>query len=211
MYSRYPPQNRMPTLAPHGIDRLWYPTSTNVANMHDELLQEEESYNQSLREVRQSSTHYIPIGASKPFVDLDEFDDEDDQEEDEDEDEEGGMDDEEDYRHHHHHGVQEQIQDQELGQEDDGEDDDMMGRDLDADIEDADYDDQQVTEVYSPNTAALLYGGYRPQAHHPQEAIDDVEDEEDLDIDVVEASPQPSRYDDDEDIGENNGNEESLP
>ncbi|KAF9206794.1 AMME syndrome candidate protein 1 protein [Podila verticillata] len=153
MYSRYPPQSRVPTLVPQGIDRLWYPTQMGVADMHDELAQEEESYNNSLSEVRHSSSHYIPVGASKPYVDLNEEEDEEEEEDDDDDD------------------------DDDDGPDVDGEDDDnnnnnsnnnnnnddlgMDAPDLDADIEDADNYPAHDPQIYSP-TDDMLYGGYEP-------------------------------------------------
>ncbi|KAF9561370.1 hypothetical protein EC968_005777 [Mortierella alpina] len=86
MSSRYPPQSRMPTLVPQRTETLWYPRQMGVEHMHDELLLEEAAYENSLREVRVSSSHYIPIGLSKPFLN-DDDDEEDDEEEDEDDEE----------------------------------------------------------------------------------------------------------------------------
>ncbi|KAF9287428.1 hypothetical protein BGZ68_001863 [Mortierella alpina] len=83
MSSRYPPQSRMPTLVPQRTETLWYPRQMGVEHMHDELLLEEAAYENSLREVRVSSSHYIPIGLSKPFLN-DDDDEEDDEVEDED-------------------------------------------------------------------------------------------------------------------------------
>ncbi|KAF9983199.1 hypothetical protein BGZ75_005332 [Mortierella antarctica] len=89
MSSRYPPQSRMTTLVPQRTETLWYPRQMGVEQMHDELLLEEAAYENSLREVRVSSSHYIPIGLSKPFLN---DDDEEDEDEDDDEDDDEALD-----------------------------------------------------------------------------------------------------------------------
>ncbi|KAG0084725.1 hypothetical protein BGZ93_001025 [Podila epicladia] len=137
MYSRYPPQSRVPTLVPQGIDRLWYPSQTGIGHMHDELLRDEETYSNS---------------------DLDDEDDEEEEEDDDDDDDDDGLD----------------I---------DGPDDDTINinninnnndlgmdvQDLDADIEDLDYNDQHETQIYSP-TDDLLYNSYEPAMYtHPDQ------------------------------------------
>ncbi|KAG0039662.1 hypothetical protein BGZ82_007248 [Podila clonocystis] len=161
MYSRYPPQSRVPTLVPQGIDRLWYPSQTGIGNMHDELLREEETYSNSLREVRNSSVQYIPVGMSKPFVDLDDEDDEEEEEDDDDDDDDDGPDID---------GPDDDlinINNNDINNIDDNNDLGMDVQDLDADIEDLDYNDQHETQVYSP-TDDLLYNSYETAMYaHP--------------------------------------------
>ncbi|KAG0363604.1 hypothetical protein BG005_009955 [Podila minutissima] len=156
MYSRYPPQSRVPTLVPQGIDRLWYPSQTGVGNMHDELLRDEETYSNSLRDVRISSSQYIPVGMSKPFVDLDDEDDEEEEEDDDDDDDDDGPD--IDGPDDDINNINSNINNNDLG---------MDVQDLDADIEDLDYNDQHETQIYSP-TDDLLYNSYEPAMYtHP--------------------------------------------
>ncbi|KAG0200212.1 hypothetical protein BGX28_006662 [Mortierella sp. GBA30] len=86
----------MPTLVPQRTETLWYPRQLGLEHMHDELLQEEEAYENSLREVSMSSSNFIPVGLSKPFLNEDEDEEEDDEEEDEDDEPDRGRDMDED-------------------------------------------------------------------------------------------------------------------
>ncbi|KAG0032742.1 hypothetical protein BGZ81_010141 [Podila clonocystis] len=140
MYSRYPPQSRVPTLVPQGIDRLWYPSQTGIGNMHDDLLREEETYSNS---------------------DLDDEDDEEEEEDDDDDDDDDGPDID---------GPDDDlitINNNDINNIDNNNDLGMDVQDLDADIEDLDYNDQHETQVYSP-TDDLLYNSYETAMYtHP--------------------------------------------
>ncbi|KAK3826527.1 MAG: hypothetical protein JOS17DRAFT_750402 [Linnemannia elongata] len=112
MAPRFPPQSRMPTLLPQKTDVLWYPRERDVEHMHDELSHEEKEFTAKLKRIKFSGTHLIPVGLSKPFIDMDEEGEDEDEEDDEEEDDE----------------------DAEGEVEGEGEDELDMGRDLDEDI-----------------------------------------------------------------------------
>ncbi|KAF9140130.1 hypothetical protein BGX30_006995 [Mortierella sp. GBA39] len=122
MAPRFPPQSRMPTLLPQKTEVLWYPRERDVEHMHDELSHEEKEFTAKLKKIRFSGTHLIPVGLSKPFIDMDEEGEDEDEEDDEEED------------------------DEDAEVEGEGEDDLDMGRDLDEDIGQSGDDEEEEDE-----------------------------------------------------------------
>ncbi|KAF9925351.1 hypothetical protein FBU30_004822 [Linnemannia zychae] len=86
MAPRFAPQSRMPSLLPQKTDVLWYPRKRGIEHLNDDISREERDFNQKLKDIRFTGTHFIPNGMSKPFMDMDE--EEGEEEEDEEEEEE---------------------------------------------------------------------------------------------------------------------------
>ncbi|KAI1315330.1 hypothetical protein EDD11_000991 [Mortierella claussenii] len=130
----------MPTLVPQRTETLWYPRQKGVEHMQDELLQEEEAYEHAQRAISHSGTHYIPVGMSKPYIDLEDDQDEEDEEEEEEEEEEIEMEGEGEGGDEEQEDVDEvdvdldHDLDQDLDQEDPDQDQDL-DLDLDHDVD----------------------------------------------------------------------------
>ncbi|KAG0232576.1 hypothetical protein BGW42_008090 [Actinomortierella wolfii] len=147
MPSQFPAQGRMPALIPQRTESLWYPFSSGVEHMHEELLEEEEHYMQMAREIQESGSHFIPIGMKRPYMQ--------DTYHDVDEEEEGDVDEEEELEE------DEDTPTEILGRHNSDDEEDQIDFDSPRAIGDEDDDTEfNEDEVMDPDRYVALTGDH---------------------------------------------------